>query len=120
MRVVNLTPHSIVIRNEGEIEIQPSGEVARVAMETHETSRIPVRQEGEFFAVRTFLEVPGPVENLPEPQAGTIFIVSRMVLAAVAHRTDVFAPDTGASAFRNAAGQIEAVRGLIGISNNAR
>lgn len=39
----------------------------------------------------------GEIENLPEPEEGTIYIVSAMVLAAAKEkgRTDVVAPATG-------------------------
>ena len=55
----------------------------------------------------------GKIENLPEPQAGVVFIVSGMVRDALDGRPDVFAPDTGKSAVRQQ-GQVEFVTRLRG------
>ncbi len=59
--------------------------------------------------------VVGRVEGLPEPQEGTIYIVSGMVLAHCQGRTDVFGPGTGPKdgAIRNEKGHIIAVTRLI-------
>ena len=82
MQIVNLTPHTIVL-NDGR-EFPASGTVARV-------------QAGFSTIVddvcsQTF----GEVEGLPSPQDGTTYIVSAMVLSALAgKRQDVVAPATG-------------------------
>ena len=47
----------------------------------------------------------GGIVGLPAPEAGVIYIVSAMVLAAT-DRTDVVCPDTGAGAVRDAKGAI--------------
>ncbi len=108
--IKNLTPHVIRLqRPDGEtIEIQPSGQVARVAVEEREVGQL----SGFPLVLRRF----GRVENLPEPDGDTIFVVSAVVLEAVkasGGRADVVAPDTGATAVRDANGQIVAVRRLI-------
>ena len=107
--LVNCTPHEInlVIENGLEMAIPSSGIVARVSSMQESAgeiySCIPIPLNRNKF---------GCVENLPEPKPGTMYIVSAMVLAA-SDRTDLVAPDTGATALRNTNGQIIAVRGFI-------
>ena len=107
MKLVNLTPHDIVIRlPDGDCVIPASGTVARVAT-SHE-------QIGDIDGIPVSAQTFGQIEGLPEPQEGVVFVVSAIVLAAAKElgRTDVVAPDT-ARAIRNEAGQIVAVPGLV-------
>lgn len=107
MKIINCTPHEIVLRaaDGTDTTVPPSGQVARVAMtETaaHAVAGMPViRRE------------PGEVTCLPPAQAGTIVLVSALVLAAVTGRDDVYAPDTGATAVRDERGHIVAVTRLV-------
>jgi len=99
---VNLTPHTVVVRTaDGDIKIEPSGRVARVA----------VTQEviGHVDAIPIVRSVFGQVEGLPDPEEGTIYVVSTIVAQAVPGRPDVVAPDTGPTAVRDDAGRIAAV-----------
>lgn len=84
MQIVNLTPHTLNIHaGHNIVVIPPSGTVARVSVvekEQRPVSGIPV--------VKTTY---GEVENLPAPEAATIYIVSGMVEAQV-DRPDVYAP----------------------------
>lgn len=84
VQFVNCTPHPIVL-NDGRV-FEPSGSVARV-------SQLISEFDENGIAVQSFGEVTG----LPEPQAGTIYIVSAMVLgrAQADGRNDVVAPATG-------------------------
>jgi len=107
-KLVNLTPHPVVLALEGEERvIPPSGGVARVSTTTEVIGTldgVPV--------VRTRI---GQVIGLPEPEVGTVYIVSSLVAQAAAAmgRDDVLAPDTGPdSAVRDADGRIVAVRRL--------
>ena len=89
--MINLTPHSIVLRtNEGDIIYPPSGIVARVSALPSEASVV----EGIPVPVQP-APVWGEVEGLPEPQEGTLFLVSGLVLSRCVGRRDVFAPATG-------------------------
>lgn len=107
MNLVNKTPHPIHIANaDGEIirTIEPTPPPARVftylnALEP--VDGIPVRET--FYA---------EIENLPEPKAGTLYIVSWMTAQAASTRTDLVRPDTGASCVRDCTGRIVAVRGF--------
>lgn len=117
MVLVNLTPHVIVLRPvEGEdVSIPPSGSVARVSSTPGAVQMVPGIPV-PVASPTTFGEIVG----LPSSEEGTVFIVSGMVLAALAGkgRSDVFGPGTGPNdgAIRNAAGQVEAVTRLIAAS----
>ena len=102
--LVNLTPHKIVVRLEGQpdITIEPTAPAARVAVKSVAAPAIggvPVARQ-EF----------GKVENLPDQTDGTVFITSTLIAQAV-KRADVVSPDTGPTAIREN-GQVVAVRGL--------
>ena len=112
--MLNLTPHAIVIQcDDGtSVTIPPSGVVARVV--TSETTVSEVTLGGVTLPVvaRQF----GQVTGLPE--ADEACIVSSLVFEAIRlqqpWRKRVFAPDTGATAIRDEAGRIVAVRRLVG------
>jgi hypothetical protein len=107
MKIKNLTPHIINLMTiDGhEIAIKPEANPARVATSTQTI--------GEFDGVALRQTVFGEVENLPDPEEDTIFIVSQIVLGVVREtRPDVFAPDTGKDALRDDKGMIKAVRAL--------
>jgi len=101
----NLTPHEITLsRADGStVTFPPSGIIARVTsveVVCGEAAGVPV-------VARSF----GAVTGLPED--GEPCIVSAMVIAACPGAVGVYAPDTGATAIRNAAGQVVAVTRLV-------
>ena len=105
MELVNLTPHAVnVYGQDGKTllaSIQPTAPAARCKQEAVCCGRVggvPVYRM-EF----------GDVENLPEPQEETVYIVSRLVAAAV-RRADVFCPG---AAVRDEDGRVV---GCIGLS----
>lgn len=110
--LVNLTPHPITLAlpDGSRQTIQPSG-LARClpgpATVGDEGLPVPVARQGAL----------GPVEGLPGPAAGTVYIVSALVLGhpSLAGRRDVLAPGTGPAdgAIRDN-GQIVAVTRLVG------
>ena len=104
MKIINLTPHPIVITNGPTL--QPSGTVARVTTQQVDAGTI----NGIPVKTQTF----GDIVDLPDPQPDTIFVVSAIVLAAAKAqgRTDVVAPDT-ANAVRNENGYIVSVPGFV-------
>lgn len=108
MNIVNLTPHDIRIYDaDGKniIKTYPaSGTVARVKSSTEIVGEV----DGIEIVRTTF----GEIEGLPNPQPGTIFIVSLLVLqAAAGKRDDLIGPDTGpGSVVRDAERQIVGVR----------
>lgn len=113
MKLLNLTPHAIVIQAPDgvQITIPPSGQVARVTTEERivdELDGVPivVRTTGEVVVTCTTDDVVGlPDEGIP-------CLVSAMVLAAVPGRMNVYAPDSGATAIREN-GQVVAVTRLV-------
>ena len=112
--MLNLTPHPIVIESDNgmRVTIPPSGVVARVATSETVVSEVGVDGTTVPVVVRQF----GQVTGLPETDEACI--VSSLVLDAVRvqqpWRKRVYAPDTGATAIRDEAGRIIAVRRLVG------
>lgn len=84
---VNLTPHTINILNEHDQEIMAipaNGIVARCSQSEETVMTI----DGINVTRQTF----GDVFDLPEPQEGTFFIVSRLVAMAAPDRLDLLIP----------------------------
>ena len=100
MKLVNLTPHAITIVNLATIP--PSGGVARVSSRS--------TPAGEFAGVDLVRTIFGPVEGLPDPEAGVVFVVSALVRAAVPGRHDVASPG---DLVRDTAGAVVGCRNLI-------
>lgn len=114
-KMVNLTPHELVLMDEsGENEvarIPVAGEAARVETRATQTGTVEIDGVSVPIVSTEF----GEVKNLPDPQDGTTYVVSIIVVQAVRGlRDDVVAPDTGPSAFRFTdgpqKGQIKGVR----------
>lgn len=88
MKFTNLTPHAITfLAEDGSVlrTVEPSDTLARVSTKTvtiGDIDGIPVTAT-EF----------GEVEGLPEPEDGTIYIVSSLVAQRVPNRGDVFIPN---------------------------
>lgn len=103
MKFVNLTPHVINIfdGNGGTTHVVPSGTVARC-----KETRTVVRHIGSIPVEKA---VYGDVVGLPEPQEGTVLIVSMRTAAGVKDRDDVVFPG---EAIRDPNGVIVGCRGL--------
>lgn len=110
MKLINLTPHPVVLRTEsGDVTVPLSGTVARVTS----TPGVPMDMG---LGVPVFsAPVWGEVEGLPAPEEGKVFIVSALVAARCGDRHDVVSPGTGPNdeAVRNEKGHIQAVTRLI-------
>lgn len=100
MKIVNLTPHEINIVGEHNMNIPPSGQLARVAEMTETIGNV----NGIPLIHKTF----GKVEGLSEPQPDTVFIVSLLVAQAV-RREDVI---TIGETVRNDKGQVVGAKSL--------
>lgn len=104
VKFVNLTPHSIIFVDDAGntvLTVEPSGQVARCSVTREQVDTIagiPVNKT-RF----------GKAENLPEPQEGTIYIVSALTAQAVPERKDVFITD---DAVRDEQGRIIGCRAL--------
>lgn len=123
MKVVNLTPHTITVRNNrGEMSFSPSGLVARVEILNsdecvnafHADNGKETFDPGfEYLYIEVGLREYGELINCPEPEHGTVYIVSNPCLEH-SKRLDIFAPDTGPTAYRDENGQAIAVSRLLG------
>ena len=103
--MLNLTPHTIVLRlpSGQDIALPPSGTVARVSMVEEII--------GTVAGVPLIRRRPGRVVGLADDEP---CIVSSMVLAALpAGTSGVYAPDAGPSAIRDERGQVLAVTRLV-------
>jgi hypothetical protein len=107
MDIINLTPHEITIYNDNEVVkvYPPSGTIVRARSESTPAGELDGVPVVEFVFT-------ADLDNLPEPAADTIYIVSTLAIQALPHpRYDVVAPDTGPeSAIRDAAGKIVGIR----------
>lgn len=128
VKVVNLTPHEVTVRvqiwdelndetREMEHSFPPSGQVARVKVVSEYVSSVPHvfvdGYRGFFGGIPVYRSEFGEIEELPDPEEGTVYIVSTLVAqaAAASGRKDVVAPDTSPeSAIRDESGKIIAVR----------
>lgn len=102
-KIINLTPHALnIIAADGSIvDIQPSGNIARVAS----SSAVVATINGINVTASTWGEVTG----LPAAEEGVILIVSRMVKDRVANRADVMVPG---APVRDSDGKIIGASGL--------
>ena len=102
-KLVNLTPHAVTL-NDGTV-FPPSGVIARVSNSYTEFDEDHIGQV-----------VFGEIMNLPDPEEGTLYIVSGLMAAAAAKkgRTDLVSPATGHPAtVRDDQGRIVSVPGLV-------
>lgn len=111
MKIINLTPHEVTLVGENNKVIgrfAPTGQIARVKTIAKEVGRVEMNGHSVPIVSTEF----GKVENLPEPEGDTLYVVSLIVAQAVRGlRDDVVAPDTGPeSVVRNSQGQIKGVR----------
>jgi hypothetical protein len=110
MKLVNLTPHKVVIKvGDKEIVVEPSGVVARVKEVVEDVGELVLDDGTAIPLRRKFLS--SVVENLPEPQAETIYIVSYLAaqVAWLLGRQDVVA--TG-DPIRDSEGNIVGIKSL--------
>lgn len=110
--MINLTPHEIILVEADGAEIASfpaSGVVARVSV----TEKVTGIQYFDGIPVDIVSSTFGEVTGLPEDKDAR-FLVSGMVLDRLGpeYQNIAFAPDTGPSAVRNAAGHIVGVTRL--------
>ena len=105
--IINLTPHiiNIVLPSGAIYDVPVSGQVARCSQtETHlfdlQVSGVSIPVSGQTF---------GEVIDLPSPQEGVFYIVSRLVASACPDRDDLLIPGP---LVRNEDGQPVGCRGL--------
>lgn len=104
MKIQNLTPHALTFLGQDNKVlrvVEPSGIVARAAQSREQVNSI----DGIPVNATKF----GRVQNLPEPQADTIYVVSALTAQACPEREDVFIVD---DSVRDEAGRIVGCRAL--------
>lgn len=112
MKIINLTPHDVVfgetpddIKNKKCAVVPASGTVARAKTSREQINTFDI--DGHSVPVNQTKF--GEVENLPEPQKDTIYIVSAIVANAVPERSDLFIVD---DAIRDESGRIIGARAI--------
>lgn len=118
MKIVNLTPHTVNVLNEGGgmCTISPSGQVARVSVKYFPTFQVVDTdassvEEALKSVVQIYTTNYGAVEGLPEQQQGKLLLVSGMVRAALPDRMDLVSPG---DLVRDDAGRPVGCKGLVG------
>lgn len=107
MKLINLTPHPvrIYVGDTVVVDQRPDGPMARCAETRQDAGTVTVNGHEIPVSVVGF----GEVENLPDPQPGVLYVVSRATAEAVPDRDDVVYPD---GQVRDADGRIIGCRGL--------
>jgi len=117
MTIINCTPHAISITDGPTFE--PSGAIARVTASFVEAEvtfgNLEKLHTVDCDGIKVFEQRFGEIIDLPDPEAGNVYIVSAIVLSALAgKRHDVVAPATGHPAcVRNDKGHIISVPGFV-------
>jgi len=115
VEVVNLTPHDIHVWKDGKVvgTFPRSGKVARLREQYQRVDEVLGVEvvERKYEAVEV-VSKDGKVEELPPVRKGVFYLVSALVLAAVA-RPDLLAPDTGVGAVRDDKGRIVGTRRFV-------
>lgn len=107
MTIINLTPHAInFLREDNSVlaTIEPSGTIARAAQTRERVSKV----NGIVVNQCSY----GSVTGLPDPQDGTIYLVSALTAQACPERSDVFITD---DAVRDENGRIIGCRAIARI-----
>lgn len=107
MRMINLTPHPVVIYagEEAVINQGPDGPMARCIEAREDAGTVEIAGHQVPVSEVDFEEV----ENLPEPEEGVVYVVSRATAEARPDRRDLYYPDIQV---RDDAGRIIGCRGL--------
>jgi len=104
MVLINLTPHPIVV-------VGDSGETLRVIPASGMIARLKTTTErcGSVDGVPLSRTVFGEPEGLPDPEDGTLYIVSQLIKSALPQRADLVVP---AEVVRDQAGNIIGCKSL--------
>lgn len=88
VRLINLTPHPVTIAG---VTIEPGGPAARVEEIVDDVGGEISTPDGGIIPIADVY--PQQVVDLPPPQDGVAYIVSRAVAAACPDRDDLYVPD---------------------------
>ena len=114
MELINKTPHpvTLVLKDGAKITLAPVLPTPRVSSSSVVTATYTIT-DGNGIEHEIVREAPvfGEVVDLPEPEEGTLYIVSMLVAARAAGRNDLVSPGRQ---LRNEAGQVIGCAGLQG------
>lgn len=107
MKIVNLTPHALnfIGADDETVLTVPSSGVARAKQFRFDVGNV----EAGGAVLPVMHTTYGEVEGLPEPEEGTIYVVSALTAQAMPERADVYITD---NPVRDEAGRIIGCRGL--------
>jgi hypothetical protein len=109
----NLTPHEVVVdAGSGTVRLPPSGVVARCTTTRDILEHVSVEDVAVPLTRVRVVEC----QDLPQPEAGVMLMVSRLVAEARPDRADLVVPD---DAIRDDQGRIVAVRALARLNDPA-
>ena len=114
VKLVNKTPHQVtlVLEDGGKIVLDPVMPIPRVSSHNVVTATYAITDDnGVEHTITREAPVFGEVVDLPEPQEGTIYVVSMLVAARAVGRNDLVSPGRQ---LRNEAGQVIGCAGLQG------
>lgn len=107
-QIVNLTPHAVNIVGDNDsiaITIPASGNVARCSQTISIVGSVTLGSVAIPISSSTY----GEVVDLPDPQDGVYYIVSRLVMSACPTRQDLLVPN---DLVRDEAGRVIGCRSL--------
>lgn len=107
-KIINLTPHSVNVigdDNSVTITIESSGNVARCSQTINIVDTIDLNN----VAIPVSSSSYGEVVDLPAPQDGVYYVVSRLVMSACPNRQDLLVPN---DLVRDEAGRVIGCRSL--------
>lgn len=108
-KIINKTPHPLtIVTDNGNIVIEPSLPPVRVSESTHTIGTLTTNG----MVVPVTRKSYGEVENLPDPEDNTVYVVSALVAARVPERLDVLITS---SPVRDESGRIIGCRELAHI-----
>jgi hypothetical protein len=104
--IVNLTPHTIVLKTDnGDVTIESAG-IARCREDKKVVSSVSIGAGDIDIEEISYHDITG----LPDPISGTIYVVSQIVLVAASDRKDLVSPG---SLVRDSNGRVIACTTLI-------
>lgn len=106
--IINLTPHAISIVDENDsvvVTIEASGSIARCSQTINIVDSIDLNNVAIPISSSSY----GEVVDLPAPQDGVYYVVSRLVMSACPNRQDLLVPN---DLVRDEAGRVIGCRSL--------
>lgn len=107
-QLVNLTGHKLSLTDGSVIKTLPSQGRARVVSESEPLGEVEIDEFNKTLPITALYEQ--TILYLPEPEEGTLYIVSGIVASAASERDDVVAPG---QLLRTENGRVIAAQGFV-------